>query len=643
MILNYGYTQEFEEIFNELRKHPKYQELANMDGIGKQVDIAAFSKKFFSKSNAPTSDISVDANANVEDGSLIAYEVESSKPVSRLNGYFLLYKYGKQLFGKETAEDMVKGQFFKDYYINDLHKFHGLPYCFNFSCIDVIFMGLPFVKKIKSEPPKHLSSFMGQMIQFVTYASNSVAGAVGLADFLICSSWYVDKLMEEHKDVPADYKWNQVRQEIQSFIFSVNQPFRGGLQSAFTNISLFDGVFLDKICEEYRFPDGTQPCKETVQKLQVLYMELYNETLRKTAFTFPVTTACFATNDNKEVIDAEFMHTVMQGNLEFGFMNIYAGKTSTLSSCCRLRSEGDTEYFNSFGSGGTKIGSLAVVTLNLPRIAMEMCLRYRKDPEVGTMLTKEYFLDELKKKTELIAKINHVKRHVVSKRIANGNLPLYTLGFMDVQRQYSTCGINGVNEAVEILGYDILKADGQALVAEILETINGVNKVMQKKFNAPHNMEQTPSENSSIKLAQTDKVLGYQDSYELYSNQFIPLTTKADLLDRIKLQGMFDGHMTGGAICHLNVDTAITDVTQMEALMAHAIKQGVIYSAVNYNIQQCINGHMSVGKGNTCGVCGAEVSENFTRVVGFLTSVKNWHKTRRDHDYPDRQFYKEVL
>jgi ribonucleoside-triphosphate reductase len=639
LIINYTYGEEFEQLFEELKKHPKYQQLADMDGIGKQCDIATFSKKFFSKkNNSPTADVSVDANANVEDGSLIAYEVESSKPVSRLNAYYLLYKYGKQLFGKETAEEMVKGQFFKDYYINDFHKFHGMPYCFNFSCLDVVISGLPFVNKIKSKPPKHLSSFMGQMIQFVTYASNSVAGAVGLADFLVCASWYVDKMYNDNPEVPHEYLLGQIKQEIQSFIFSVNQPFRGGQQSAFTNVSLFDSSFLDKICSEYMFPDGTKPNKETVKTLQRLYVELYNETLRQTPFTFPVTTACFATDDDKNIVDSEFLHEIMEQNLEFGFMNIYAGKTSTLSSCCRLRSEGDTEYFNSFGSGGTKIGSLSVVTLNLPRIASEMvsvecnCEHLRKD----------YFLQHIKEKTELAAKINHTKRHIVNKRVTNGNLPLYTLGFMDINRQYSTCGLNGINEAVEILGYDILKPEGQALVKDILETVNEVNRRMQQKFKTPHNTEQTPSENSSIKLAQTDKLLGYQKHYELYSNQFIPLTTKADLLDRIKLQGMFDQYMTGGAICHLNVDTRIADVKLMEDLMKHAVKQGVIYSAINYNIQQCANGHMSVGKKETCDICGAEITDNFTRVVGFLTSVKNWHKVRREVDYPERQFYKEI-
>lgn len=770
MIIDYSYTQEFEKVFNKLKKHPKYKQLADMDGIGKQTDIVKFSKDFFG--NRITADTSVDSNSNVEDNSVIAYEVEAAKPVNRLNAYYLLFKYGWKLFGRETAEDLVRGQFLKDYYINDFHKFGTLSYCFNFSCLDVVVKGLPFVKKIKSNPPKHLSSFMGQMVQFVTYASNSIAGAVGLADLLICASWYVDKMFREGLDngIPDSYMVKQVRQELQSFIYSVNQPFRGGNQSAFTNISIFDNVFLEKMCEEYIFPDGKHPNKDRVIWLQEQYIDLYNETLRETPFTFPVTTACFATDENNNIIDKKFLDFIAEKNKEFCFMNIYAGKTSTLSSCCfdgevkvnivsdkfyimtlkdaydkyknqiiktefegkiveakvvrlskkghkmfkvvlengrafictdnhihltdngekattelscndsirmlknskvtyvkvaaiepadikkryvyclemvdqtspyfslangisthncRLRSDRSNEYFNTFGAGGTKIGSASVTTINLPRIA------YKSS-------SVEDFLANLEKMVVKVQKINNIRRYIIQKRIDNGNLPLYTLGFMALKKQYLTCGLNGINEAVEIMGMNTLTEEGQEFVKSILSVVNTTNERLQKVFKCPMNCEQVPSENSAIKLATTDKVLGYNSKYEFYSNQFIPLTTKADLLDRIKLQGMFDKEMTGGAICHLNVDTQIKDKELIKSLIQHAVKAGVVYHAINYNIQECIDGHITVGTEETCSICKKKIVNNYLRVVGFLTNVKNWHKVRRVHDYPHRQFYHKI-
>ena len=394
-----------------------------------------------------------------------------------------------------------------------------------------------------------------------------------------------------------------------------------------TNFSLFDDNFLDKMCKEYIFPDGSGLDKELVKKLQVVYMDLYNETLRKTPFTFPVTTACFSVDENRNVLDKDFMNLIMEKNKEFGFMNIFAGRTSVLSSCCRLRSDTSNEYFNSFGAGGTKIGSCSVTTLNLPRLA------YMSD-------NKNDFLAKVAEYADMAFRVNQTKRYVVNKRIKNGNLPLYTLGFMDLKRQYNTCGINGVNEALDILGFDILADDGIKFVKDIINTVNTVNDKLSKEYKVPANCEQTPSEGSAIKLATADRIMGYNSEYELYSNQFIPLIVRADVLDRIKLQGEFDDLMTGGSSLHISLAERIEDTDKLSDFVQHVIKQGVIYCSLNYNIQVCEQGHVSVGRKETCDICGANITDNYMRVVGFLTNTKKWHKVRREIDYPQRQFYK---
>lgn len=303
--------------------------------------------------------------------------------------------------------------------------------------------------------------------------------------------------------------------------------------SPFTNVSVYDNFFLDKLSEDYIFPDGSSPNKDIVKKLQELYLDIMNEELKRTPLTFPVTTACFSIDKENNINDEDFLKMIAEKNMKFGFINIYCGDSSTLSSCCRLRSEQQSEYFNSFGSGSSKIGSLGVCSINLPRLAI-------KYPN------KEDFLTELPKMVEVCARVNNAKRHIVEKRIKNGNEPLYTLGYMDLSKQYSTCGLNGCYECIELLNDDILEESGQNLLLEILDIINSYNKKFQKQYNAPHNCEQIPGENMSIKMAEKDKLLGYQDKYNIYSNQFIPLITNADLLDRIKLQGLFDKHFSGG-------------------------------------------------------------------------------------------------
>ena len=165
------------------------------------------------------------------------------------------------------------------------------------------------------------------------------------------------------------------------------------------------------------------------------------------------------------------------------------------------------------------------------------------------------------------------------------------------------------------------------------------NDKMQKRFKTPHNCEQIPAENVSIKLAKKDQLLKYQNEYNIYSNQFIPLIVNADLLDRIKLQGIFDKHFSGGSILHISCDEKLETAEEMKLLLQTCASKGVIYFAVNYMLRRCDHGHMTVGSDNICPICGGKIEDFFTRVVGFLTNVKNWHKIRREEDAPNRQMY----
>lgn len=631
MYFKTSYAPEFDDLYMHLKaKYP--QKLFDLDGIGKQLDMSEFSKNFFA-SNV-TADASIDANANVDDISVIAYNTELPKPYFRINSYYILWKELRRLYGSVVANNIIEMQLTGDIYIHDFHGIGaGMPYCFNYSTYDIMTKGLPMVKKVKSLPPKHLYSFKSQLEQFTIIASNSTLGATGLADLLVVMSYYVSVILNTLTDAHFKFAstedcWIYVRENLVSFIYTINQPMRAN-QSPFTNISIYDDFFLNKLCDDYLFPDGSTPNVTIIKELQRIYLEIMNAELHRTPLTFPVTTACFATDKDNNIKDENFLRFIAEQNKEFGFINIYCGDSSTLSSCCRLRSEQKSEYFNSFGAGSSKIGSLGVCSINFPRLSI-------KYPDKNT------FMIELVKVVEVCAKINNAKRHIVEKRIKNGNEPLYSLGFMDLSKQYSTVGVNGFNECIELLGEDILNEEGQKLAIDILELINDTNVKFQKKYDSPHNVEQCPAEGMSIKMADKDKLLGYQNTYDIYSNQFIPLTTNADMLDRIKLQGMFDKHFSGGAICHLNVDSRIENVEDIMDLIRITAKMGVVYHAINYVLSECEDGHMTVGNGEVCTICGKQIINKYTRVVGFLTNVKNWHKTRRDKDFPNRQFYKGV-
>lgn len=623
MYFKVSWDQEFDDLMFHL--FSKYgRDFFTLDGIGDQMDLDKFAKSFF-KSKGPVSAVSVDANANVVSKSVIEWNFEMPKPLNRYNSYYLLWEEIKKGWGVAVANAIIEEQLSGGYYINDFTDV-ARPYCFNFSTYDIALSGLSMSSRMFINPPQSLASFIRQVEQFTVYAANSTLGATGLADFLIVASLYVDEIIktgyDHHYPVYTNYK-NYVKELFKSFIYTINWEFRGN-QSPFTNVSVYDGVFLKKLCEDYSLA-GHKATLGTVYELQVWFLECMNEELARSPLTFPVVTACFATDDNNKIIDRVFQRFIAKANLDYGFINMYMGKTSTLSSCCRLRSSTDNPYFNSFGAGSTKIGSLGVVTLNLPRIAVKAA----KDDNLWELLTQA---------VTQISIINEAKRRIIKRRIKLGAMPLYDLGHMDLKKQYSTVGFNGLNEAVEILGHSILSNEGQTLAKDILNVINDTNEICEKELKAPHNMEQTPSESSAVKLAKKDRVLGYNDKYHLYSNQFIPLTVPADMLTRLDLQGMFDGYCSGGAICHINIGTKIKDEERLIELMDYAAEKGVVYWAVNYAIKRCTDNHSWID-GDTCPICGKPVDAVTTRVVGFLTNVAHWNPERKTYDWPNREFY----
>lgn len=634
-----SYDEGFCSLLERLRSaYPA--ELFRLEGIHPdQLDINAVSRDYFKTSDrkgSATADHSIDPNANVSGRDVITFNYEVPKSLMKLNSLYNLWKTMKELYGRDDADQAIEYEINGTLYINDVWDI-GRPYCFNYSTYDIALEGLKMGGRLNIDPPKSLNAFLRQVEQFTVYAANSTLGATGLADLLIVVSRYVDDILttgyDHHVKIgKAPRVWTYVKESLTSLIYTLNWEFRGN-QSPFTNVSVYDRHFLGQLVPAYLI-GGTAPDIETVEKVQDLFLDAYNETLARTPITFPVVTACFSAaqgsdGSGRTIQDKAFLKKIARHNLKYGFINIYCGESSTLSSCCRLRSSiSDLGYSNTFGAGSTKIGSLGVVTLNLPRLARTA---------EGSFPA---FLGLLRQSTGTASRINHAKRTFIKDRIERGSLPLYTLGFMDLSRQYSTCGFTGLHEAMSILGFDMLTEEGLQAAEDTLTVINETNAKLSKLLGTPHNMEQVPAESSAVKLAKKDALLGLNpEGIPLYSNQFLPLWEEgADLLDRIRVQGRLDGHCTGGAICHLNVATAITDPAVMEALIHHAAASGAVYFAVNHQINRCAQGHMTVGRDDACPVCGAPVIDTFTRVVGFLTNTKHWNKTRREHDWPERTF-----
>lgn len=625
MNIKMSFDDRFSYRLNELKD--KYGEsIFSILGISDdKLDVNEYSKKFFKNRNA-VADVSVDGNANVSDRSVCSYEYEYPKAIQKLNGIYLIWKKMVEnpnlgIKRANKALDLVISGALK---IHDLHHI-VMPYCYAYDSDCIVQKGLPYISNIKIEPPKHVLSYVNLHIQFVAYCSNQTAGAVGLPSFFIFLDYFC------RKDWGEDYlvtHSDELKQHLQSFVFSCNYPFRGS-QSSFVNVSIFDKYFLQNLFGNTYYPDMSQPNFESIMNLQKFYARLFVHMSLEQPFTFPVNTANFYRNDETmEIEDDDFLKFVSDLNCHNGCFNIYSGPLSALSSCCRLRSSLDTghkEYTNSFGAGGVQIGSHRVVTINLPRIGY-------------LSSSKDEYMKILENNVSVAQDILDTHREIVADNIERGKLPLYTFGFMNLKKQYSTIGFIGLNEAVELMGGNIQNNGGLEFAKDIIDKINAMNQKKTKEDGNIRNCEQIPGESAAVDLAKIDKIL-YPDKcdYNMYANQFIPLWTNVDVTERIRLQSVFDSKCDGGSILHVNVDSELSKI-QMYNLIKYACKQGVIYWAVNMAQCRCKScGKLFIGKFEKSPCHNADI-EKFLRVVGFLVPVSSWIPERRA-EYEHRQFY----
>jgi ribonucleoside-triphosphate reductase len=268
---------------------------------------------------------------------------------------------------------------------------------------------------------------------------------------------------------------------------------------------------------------------------------------------------------------------------------------------------------------------------------------------------KQHNYNVLEDNLDIIHKILIAHRVLLQERIDGNYLPLYTSGWMSLKRQFSTVGFIGAAEFVYNLGFDTVE-EGKEELKSVLLTIEKTIKQWQKKeekLGYTYNIEQIPGESVAVRLAKLDNVLGFNNTYsdgqmtemecvyELYSNQYVPLIENTSIYNRIQLQGEFDSLTSGGAICHINInDHKPLRKDQFLKMINTAKDAKAKYFAVNYAFSKCVDGHMFQGLEKKCPVCGKEVTDTYTRVVGFLTSTNFWNKKRREWEFPKRVFYK---
>lgn len=640
LIKNFINSQSYQDEFKEIMliMLDKYgSNIFTLSGIGEQLDINKAIKKMANANSVANGSIDANANAGVTTAVTIMHEI--TKPHALIQSYYRLWKWLKKNRSLEMANEFIEAQITGKFYVNDMHYIsYPAPYCYNHSCLTIATQGLIGIDdKNNTVPPKYLRSYFDIIEAYLLIAGSSTAGATGISNLLVVASVFLKKMIQSgytdsHVKLNSEEDcWQYFKEELTSFIYKLNQPARGN-QSLFTNVSIYDDRFLETIIPEtILFIDGEMYGTDinTVKKVQEIYLDIMNEESERVVHTFPVTTACFASRFNKEtgkneILDQDFLEFICKKNEKNGFINMYSGDTATLSSCCRLRSDKNNAFFNSFGGASDSIGSMGVVCINLPQLAYKFKNNY------------DALKLELVHLVELAQEVNYAKRLMLKKAIKSGHLPLYTNGYMDLSKQFSTTGFVGLYNLVEILGEDIATENGLKIAEEILGIIERTNDNISEKYKLPVNLEGIPAENTANKLALKDRILGYNKEYDLYSNQFIPLSKRCNLLDRIKLSAVLDQKCSGGSIMHVTVDNKM-DLNTMKDIVMSIIESGVKYFAFNYEINQCKEcSKIFVGKRKHCPECESENIERYMRVVGFLTKKSSWSDVRQAED---RQYY----
>lgn len=635
MQVNIRLNKNFTTAFNRMQE--KYgEEFSKLNGFAdEQLSYTDFIDNFIDSETV--ADASVDGNANVGNKDMRTLMNEMPKPHRKLLAYNKIYYELNKKYGFKTANEWLEKEWTKALYMHDADTSTFIPYCFAYDLKDLAEKGLFFLNNFNAEPPKHLSTFIDFVKEFISFNSNRTSGACGLPNLIPYIYYFWKKDCEEgYATKSPDY---YARQQIQRFVYAINQPYvRDGMQSAFTNVSVFDGPYLEALFGGAKFPDGSYMIDELdeIKEFQKLFMEETSEIRSHNMMTFPVLTISLL-RENGKFADEEFAQWGIKHNMKWADSNLFIDKSVTsLSNCCRLKSNiDDLGYFNSIGGTALKVGSVKVSTVNLARLALENN-------------TEQDYLIALKELVELDCKVLDVVRYIIERNVEKGLLPNFSKGLIDFEHLYSTVGVIGVYETMKTFGYTKQDEFGNTYYTDeamsfgerIFKVIHQTKDQFALDKDYKINLEQVPGETAANKMQQADTLLYPEtvvDDLPLYGNQFIPLGIKTSIQERVRIASTFDSYCNGGSIAHINIESPFDTFEKAWQLTEWIADQGLTYFAFNVKIQACKHNHAFFG--SVCPECGGPVETEYTRVVGFYVPISTWSKQRKD-EFKMRQWKK---
>lgn len=550
----------------------------------------------------------LDANANVTQKNIATMEQELMKD------FFVQINRAKisgkihELFGQDLADEYLRQIEAHEIYVHDETSLK--PYCVSVTMYPFLREGLSKLGG-ESQAPKHLASFCGSFINFVFAVSSQFAGAVATVEFLTYFDYFArkdfgDNYLETHR--------KEIENHLQQVVYSINQPAAArGYQSVFWNISIYDQYYFDAMFGNFVFPDFERPNWESTAKLQRFFMRWFNQERTKAILTFPVVTAAMLTEQGK-CKDSAFADEVAQELAEGNAFFIYqSDNPDSLASCCRLRNEiADHTFSYSLGAGGVATGSINVITINMNRLVQD-------GRDLATEVSK-------------IHQYQYAYRKLMEEYLEAGMLPVYDAGFISLDKQFLTIGINGMVEAAESQGLTVgYNPEYMAFVQERLKIIFQANQAASKKYGVKFNTEFVPAENLGVKNAKWDKADGYFVPRECYNSYFYVVEDEEiNALDKFLLHGKeLIEWLDGGSALHLNLDEALPQ-SGYRSLLDIAAKTGCNYFCVNVKITICNEcQHIDKRTRHQCAKCGSSNIDYGTRVIGYLKRVSAFSSARQ--------------
>ncbi len=550
----------------------------------------------------------LDANANVTQKNIATLEAELMKDQFIQVNRALVSNKISELFGAELAAEYLRQITDHEIYVHDETSLK--PYCVSVTMYPFLRDGLTRLGG-ESRAPKHLESFCGCFVNFVFAVSSQFAGAVATVEFLTYFDYFARK---DYGDNYLQTHRKQIENHLQHVVYALNQPAAArGYQSVFWNISVYDQHYFDSMFGHFVFPDFIKPQWQSVSALQHFFLDWFNQEREKTVLTFPVVTVAMLTEHGKckdEAFAGDIAGQMAQGNAFFIYQSDSA---DSLASCCRLRSEiSDNTFSYSLGAGGVATGSINVITINMNRLVQD-----------GRDLAVE---------VSKIHKYQIAYRKLMEEYQAAGLLTVYDAGFISLDKQFLTIGINGMVEAAESQG---LVAGNNApyiqFVQQQLKTIFDANKAAKAKYGYMFNTEFVPAENLGVKNAKWDREDGYQVPRDCYNSYFYVVEDEhSNTLDKFQLHGKtLLEYLDGGSALHLNLEEKLDKAGYMK-LLNIAATTGCNYFCVNVKITIC-NQCETIDKRTLCACpsCGSEDIDYGTRVIGYLKRVSAFSSGRR--------------